>query len=305
MVFRHKIVNDLAWVIGSTPLMSFSPKNEAYHKLTSNWFQSELERCSPFLLELDAHPEPLIEFVETESRQLLGKRFERFIEYWLTYSGAYEVLLSNVQVKEGLRTIGELDYVIKHTESGELWHLEVACKYYLGFKNSGIWSDWLGINAKDSLEEKMTKFDKQLCIFQRAEGKELLQRERIRKPNSYLLMKGFFFFEWKSLKKSKPPKYATDGHNTGVFLKASEIPQFFKSTNSWVILNKQHWFSLYSSTDTLEIYSELKVVKRIREILAEYNFGVMLARLDPYSSVPLEDLRVVVVPDSWPSHNAV
>lgn len=291
----------MAWVIGSVPLMSFSPKTEAYHKLTSEWFHAELERCVPLLSALDHKPEPLIEFVETGSRQLLGKRFEKFVEYWLRFSGAYEVLLSNTQIKQGLRTIGELDFVVKHLESGELWHFEVACKYYLGYKNSSLWSNWLGINAKDSLEEKMTKFDRQLSIFQKPEGKELLQRERLIQPQSFLLMKGYFFYEWKSFRGTKSPKYSTGEHHTGVFLKRSEMPAFFSAHNSWVILNKQHWFSNYSSVNSLEVYSELAVIKRVTEILEQYNFGVMLARLNSNSSIPLEDMRVVVVPDSWPS----
>ncbi|MFK7757312.1 MAG: DUF1853 family protein [Flavobacteriales bacterium] len=292
----------MAWVIGSTPLMSFSPKSEAYQKLTSSWFENELNRCMPLLKKLDSDPIELQKFVDSESRQLLGKRFELFIEYWLRHSGAYEVVLSNVQVKKELRTIGELDYVLKHLESGEVWHFEVACKYYLGFKNSALWTNWLGINAKDSLGDKMSKFDRQLSIFQTPEGQQLLDRERLTLPKSFLLMKGFFFYEWTTLKKAKAPKQSNKGHNTGLFVKSSDIPAFFSADNSWVILNKQHWFSRYSSTDTLEVYSELAVIDRVREILAQYNFGVMLARLNSHSPVPLEDLRVVVVPDAWPSH---
>jgi len=280
--------------------MSFSPKREAYHQLTSDWFKAELNRCLPFLKMLDRNPEHLESFVESESRQLLGKKFELFVEYWIRHSGAYDLLLNNEQIQVERRTIGEVDFVLKHLDSVEIWHLEVACKYYLGAKNSGVWADWLGINATDSLHDKMLKFDKQLSVFQRAEGRELLQRERITQPKSFLLMKGFFFYEWRSLSKCKSPRDSTDNQNTGVYLKVSDMKAFFSGFNSWVVLSKRHWFSEYTATEHSEVYSELTIQNKVSEIIAEYDFGVMLARLSSDSDLPVENLRVVVVPDRWP-----
>ncbi len=229
MLFKHKIVNDLAWVIGSVPIMSFNPKSESYCQLNQRWFDDEFERCNDFLWRLDASPASLENFVNVEGKQLLGKRFERFVEYWLRYGGRFEVLMANEQLKNGKVTIGEVDYLIRETLTGQILHLEVASKYYLGYNNSSLWSNWIGLNASDTLADKMAKFERQLNIFQSKEGMELLHHERIKSPKSFLMMKGFFFYYWRNVMNAKSPKFSTKNHHTGVHLREGEIGDFFTS----------------------------------------------------------------------------
>lgn len=299
--FRNKIVNDLAWVIGSVPLMSYSPKNESYQRLTSEWFKEQLEASIPMLEKLDESPAELENFVNRTGRQLLGKRFESFVEYWLTHSERFEILLSNEQIKDGLRTIGEVDFVFKNHDTDEVWHVEVACKYYLASQNSSLWPNWKGINAQDSLEQKMTKFERQLQIFSTENGKEILQRHRIKVPSSFLYMKGYFFYYWKNLASSKSPKLSAKNHCTGVYLKKREMGSFFKTNNEWVILKKHSWFSPYVEIETEVFLDERHVKDKVEELLKTYKRGVMLARIGRFSQLKEEDLRVVVVPDDWPN----
>ena len=301
MGFKHKIVNDLAWVISSAPLMSVNPKEKAYIGLDDQWFKTEAERCESFLKAEDANPSRLAEFVSSEGRQLLGKRFERFVEYWLTYSGKYEVLISNRPVSRNKITLGEIDYVFRDIFSGEIWHLEVASKYYLGYDNSRLWSNWKGINAKDTLEDKMTKFRKQLTIFDREEGGALLDELGLSRPNSLLMLKGFFFYHWKNIKGAKSPQLSLPNHNAGLFLKESEISEFFKGDNSWVLLSKHNWFAPYVSASKEGLHSEIGIQAKIRCWLQEYNVEVMLARVSHENGHFIETLRVAVVLNKWPN----
>jgi len=301
MVFKHKIVNDLAWVISSAPLMSFNPEAQPSRRLDELWFKNEAERCKLFLESEDTDPSRLKEFVFSEGRQLLGKRFERFVEYWLTFSGKYEVLISNKPVSRNKITLGEIDYVIRDNFSGEVWHLEVASKYYLGHNNSRLWSNWKGINAKDTLADKMTKFQKQLAIFDREEGINLLNELKLVRPFSLVMMKGFFFYHWKQIKSAKSPELSLPNHNAGLFLKESEISDFFKGDNSWVLLSKHNWFAPYVAENSEELYSEISIQGVIRSVLMEYNSEVMLARLSYENGLFIENLRLAVVLDSWPS----
>tara|TARA_B100000768_G_scaffold112236_1_gene103965 strand:- start:10990 stop:11904 length:915 start_codon:yes stop_codon:yes gene_type:complete len=301
MVFKHKIVNDLAWVIYSAPLMSSNPGEKAYLGLDDQWFKKEVERCEIFLKAEDADPSRLAKFVSCEGIQLLGKRFERFVEYWLTFSGKYEVLISNRPVSRNKITLGEIDYVIRDIFSGEIFHLEVAAKYYLGHNNSSLWSNWKGINAKDALEDKMTKFRKQLTIFDREEGVALLNELGLTRPRSLLMMKGFFFYYWRNIKCPKSPQLSLSNHNAGLFLKESEISEFFKGDNSWALLSKHNWFAPYVSSSSEELYSEIGVQAKIRSLLKEYNVEVMLAKLSYENGHFIETLRVAVVLNKWPN----
>ncbi len=301
MVFKHKIVNDLAWIISSAPLMSFDPKLNHFKVLDQKWFEEEIKRCHKFLLEQDSNPDELHQFMHTEGRQLLGKRFEKFIEYWLNKSGKFEVLASNQPISKNKITLGEIDYIVKDISSGDLWHIEVAAKYYLGYNNSGLQANWKGINAKDTLEDKMIKFKKQLSIFEREEGIKFLEDSGISKPHPFLMMKGFFFYYWKDLKKAKSPKFSLPNHSSGLFIRQSDISEFFKADNTWVVLSKQNWFSEYIASDDEDLFSEIAIQPRVQWLLEEYNFGVMLGRLKYENGHFIEDLRVAVVLDVWPT----
>jgi len=294
----------LAWVIGSIPLMSFNHKAESYKKLNTEWFKSEAMRCNGFLLQLDANPQPLEEALAHEGRELLGKRFEKFVEFWLRYSGRFEVLMSNVQLKQNKRTIGEIDYLVKELDSGDIWHLEVACKYYLGYNNSSLWTNWKGMNAVDTLEDKMTKFQKQLAIFSTELGAEFLSDHRIVKPTSYLMLKGQFFYHWKNIRNAKSPKFSNVNHNTGLYLNESEINEFFTGFNYWKVLRKHSWFSPFSASSDAGLIFEYDIEKTIKELIEKYRSGVMLARLRESNGMFKEDLRVVVVGNSWPNKSA-
>ena len=303
MNFKNKIVNDLAWVIGSVPLMSFNPEVNRYHELDQKWFYDEFQRCHGFLLDLDRNPHTLEGFVNSEikGRQLLGKRFEKFIEFWLRESGRFEILISNHQIKESNRTVGEVDFVAKELSSSRLYHFEVACKYYLSSKNSKMWTNWVGLNAKDTLADKMEKFQKQLTIFDTKSGKNFLQEIKLERPKSYLLMKGYFFYYWKEVARPNIPKSANPYHNTGIYVKQNESKEFFSGTNSWKILKKKNWFSPFVSSSLQDLMPEYIISGRVSELIAEFKSSVMLARMVEDNSHWVEDLRVIITPKSWPN----
>ena len=68
----------------------------------------------------------------------LGHQVEYIFEQLLTHSGAYEVLLHNLQIQRDKITIGELDFILKpqikknnYTTPSKLIHLELTYKFYL------------------------------------------------------------------------------------------------------------------------------------------------------------------------------
>jgi hypothetical protein len=165
-----------------------------------------------------------------------------------------------------------------------------------------LWKNWVGLNARDSLADKMRKFNKQLTIFERNEGRELLQRHRIKKPESFLLMKGYFFYHWRQLKTVKNPKFSNPKHETGIYAKLSESSELFVGWNFWKILKKVNWFSPYHTSEMEEVTPEMLIESEIRELIKTYDSGVMLARMVEKDGIFYENLRLVIVPDKWPNN---
>lgn len=231
---------DLAWAIGSSPLISKAPIASAY-AFGHVWCQEQLASHEDFLLGLLQQPEHLIEYMHNSPSNLLGKRFERLLAYWFENSPQFEKVLENIQIFDGKTTWGEVDFLVKNLETDELWHIEAACKYYFGVKNSSHYSHWLGPNGKDSLEQKWQTLKNQLSIFESEQGRRLLQQFGLPKPKSILLLKGYFFQPFHLLGHYATPLYSHSQHNAGWYISEQEISALHGQINQWKVLQHPNW----------------------------------------------------------------
>ena len=111
--------------------------------------------------------ERLPEIVLPENRRL-GHLIEKVVSELINASENYQLLHENVQIIQDKQTIGELDFIVQHTETQEIIHLELAYKFYL--YDASISSDasknWIGPNRRDALHEKLAKLQqKQLPLL--------------------------------------------------------------------------------------------------------------------------------------------
>jgi uncharacterized protein len=89
----------------------------------------------------------------------LGHLAERVVSGLIKSSSNFNLLHENVQLIENKTTIGELDFIVKNLESGEIIHFELAYKFYLldpSLSQNQI-NNWIGPNRRDSLIEKLEK----------------------------------------------------------------------------------------------------------------------------------------------------
>lgn len=108
-----------------------------------------------FVVEPDKIPSHYDESISDSL--MLGKRAERFLSFYLKQHPQYEILAENVQIINEKETIGELDFLLKHSTKG-LLHLEMACKFYLYNLNAiSIDKTWCGPNNRDFLSLKKQK----------------------------------------------------------------------------------------------------------------------------------------------------
>lgn len=116
-------------------------------------------------------PQPIPENVR------LGHRVEHILHQLLDHSEVCDVLAHNIQVKRGNDTLGELDFLIRFRESGQLLHLELTYKFYiLDPSISEPIHQLIGPNRKDAFFAKLEKTkQKQLPLLYTEEGIKIVQ----------------------------------------------------------------------------------------------------------------------------------
>ncbi|APU70205.1 DUF1853 family protein [Christiangramia flava] len=97
----------------------------------------------------------------SKGTSILGKRMEAFFKIAISQSERYHLLAHSIQVIEGKRTLGELDFLLRDTENGKILHVELVYKLYLydpGFASEN--DRWIGPKRKDRYSYKIQKLTK-------------------------------------------------------------------------------------------------------------------------------------------------
>lgn len=107
----------------------------------------------------------------------LGHLAEKIVSQLIQHSSNYDLLYENVQVVEGKKTVGELDFIVRNKASNQVTHVELAYKFYLfdpQISTNSI-NNWIGPNRNDSLVEKLDKLkQKQFPLLYHENSKSLL-----------------------------------------------------------------------------------------------------------------------------------
>ncbi len=156
--YYHPDVRNLAWVLASPSLLSFLPEfNQALKVLDDDFWRQQYETYLPRLQQLEQNPQELELFLAAHNNHRLGYYFEYLLLFWLQDNQyhCFELIKHRATLFKGKITIGELDYLVKNTQTGEIEHWEVAIKFYLGYPPLNNADSWLGANDNDSLGRKL------------------------------------------------------------------------------------------------------------------------------------------------------
>lgn len=195
--FKHRCVQDLAWVIQSPAIISGLYNNTQW--LSSNWWQNEYQACLPALLALDQNPTPLKAALSRLKTRRLGERFECFVEQWLSISPNYRCLTKNLALRSDKQTLGEIDFIIEEIASGKIIHLEVAIKFYLGIGDLNSAKNWYGPNLKDRLDIKLNS----LTTHQTQLSRKYPELIPFNIDESWAMLKGRMFYPYNAQQHSK------------------------------------------------------------------------------------------------------
>ncbi|QLG47045.1 DUF1853 family protein [Costertonia aggregata] len=88
----------------------------------------------------------------------LGHQMEYVFRQLIEHSEAYRILLYNLPIKDGKRTMGEIDFILEKIDSQEPIHIELTYKFYIiNTKISEPVHQLMGPNKRDMFFTKMEK----------------------------------------------------------------------------------------------------------------------------------------------------
>lgn len=188
--YRHPAVRQLAFAIASPNIVAALPAElELKHHFSLQHpllWQQHYNNYRARLLQLDANPQALLDFLSQLKSTRLGLRFEMLLWFWLLDDAyhPYQLLGHSIQKIDGAKTLGELDFVLYNKDTQQIEHWEVALKYYLA-EADGSLQHWYGLNRSDTLQRKLTHFSQKQFQFQHACEHTIQQRFAIIKGQLY------------------------------------------------------------------------------------------------------------------------
>ncbi|MGB7342992.1 MAG: DUF1853 family protein [Pirellulaceae bacterium] len=273
---RYQIERDLLWAINSSTLLTTSP---AFTPIDKNVF--DLER--------------LVGHVVTTSDHRVGRYFERLIGFWLSEVRGLTDCQHSTQIRDGNRTVGELDFLFTD-EQGRRTHLETAVKFYLYDPQSVVGgSHFIGPNAGDTFERKT----KRLLKHQLPLGRKHFQDVTV----TGAWVKGRIFYHPLQAMPSVLPAELSTQHLRGTWIRASELGYFREQEAASVyrVLLKPYWLSEeVASFDDPKVLSTDDVTKQLTQHFLDSAHPVLLSRLNRREHQLGEVERIFVVADCWP-----
>ncbi|MGB3750988.1 MAG: DUF1853 family protein, partial [Arcobacteraceae bacterium] len=194
----------------------------------------------------------------------LGKRVERFFEFYIMQSQNYELVKNNIQIIHNKHTLGELDFVIYDKTAQKYLHIEHIYKFYL--YDDSIVNEidrYIGPNRNDTFDRKLEKLiNKQLPLLYKEETKEYLQDINIDEVEQKVCFKGKIYLPLDFLETDIP--IINDACISGFYLNYEEfiskerfqsLEYFLPEKFDWVChpdTNKK-WYSFNDILDDVEI----------------------------------------------------
>jgi hypothetical protein len=292
---RRPAVRDLAWTLLSPALLSAPPCPQR-HPLAGSAWAGDPQRLHDWLRALDADDRPLRDWLAKLTSRRLGLYYEGLWQFALAQAPGVELLASNLAIRAGGRTLGELDILMRDGEGTH--HLELAIKLYLGptVDDGRDPVQWLGPGCHDRLGSKLAHVaGHQLPMSADAQSREALAALGVAQVQAHLWLGGYLFYPWPG--HAEPPAGANPRHLRGRWVRRSD----------WRVAADEHWQPLArhawlapARVETDECWT-VQLFADWLEQLDEHAPAQLLVRLELGDDGAWQEAeRVFLVADSWP-----
>ena len=254
------------------------------------------------LHQLEEDPTPLLSYLEQLSSHRVGRYFEVLTHFWLEYLTEFEVIASNLQLKDGKRTLGEIDFLFRGNE--QIIHWETAVKYFLQLTPDCQEHEFIGPNTSDNLASKKERlFKKQLP----RSTQENLNRELDNLTESDSIQRQAFVKGWLFYREL----YETDNdclstlnphHLRGFWIRhhQEELPEQTEDA-LWAVLTKPYWLAPRLAPSSNGLLPRPKLIDLLQSHFSSRQTPILVAQLKPCDSGYLETLRGFIVQPQWPN----
>ena len=298
--FKHPRVRDLAWVMKSPTMLK--AKTPEYPIFSDQDCDDIFDAALDKLHQLDKDPNPLLSYLEQLSSHRVGRYFEALIHFWLEHLTEFEVIAKNLQIKDGKRTLGEIDFLLCGNK--QIIHWETTVKYFLQLTSDCQEHEFIGPNTSDNLASKKERiFKKQLTRSTHGnmnrELENLTQNEPI---NRQAFVKGWLFYRKLSEKDSDCLPTLNPRHLMGFWIRhgQDQLPEHSQEA-LWTVLTKPYWLAPRLAASSNGLLSRAKLTNLLQAHFNSSQNPILVAQLEPYSSGYLETLRGFIVEPQWPN----
>ena len=215
------------------------------------------------------HTRGMAQFFSCNTKQRLGFIAEECFGAYLENIGA-RILARNVQINQGQKTIGEIDFLYQIKEIA--YHCEIAVKFYLLTGAGKSLDDFLGPNVRDNLGKKWRRLNEhQLQLTQHPTFRSIAIENNW--PSSFvpqLHVVGRLFYPFDDFIEQKFPKFTglNPNHEKGFWIHFKEIEKLSAFT-SFYVLSKIEWLVGRQSKSLMnftELNSSLQYLDRVIQI---------------------------------------
>ncbi|MAC34580.1 MAG: hypothetical protein CME38_13400 [Haliea sp.] len=235
--------------------------------------------------------------LEAAARRRLGHYFEALYACLLQDLLGWDVIARNLPVREGGRTLGELDFLVRNPRTGQVEHHEIAIKFYLGCRAAGDGAArWYGPNSRDRLDLKAGRLlGHQARLSELPATRSTLARLGLPLPDcARVWMPGYLFYPREQ--RLAPPADVAANHLRGYWARAASMAPD-EMVNA-VPLEKPHWIGPWQQAEAPDSALAVGLAERI----AAGGVPRLFVRLrqSPERGDWREVERFFLVPERWP-----
>ncbi|WP_313714191.1 DUF1853 family protein [Pseudomonas sp.] len=292
---RRPAVRDLAWTLLSPALLSAPPCPQR-HPLAGSAWVGDPQRLHDWLCALDADDLPLRDWLAKITSRRLGLYYEGLWQFALAHAPGVELLASNLAIRAGGRTLGELDILLRDGQGTH--HLELAIKLYLGptVDDGRDPAHWLGPGCHDRLGSKLAHLaGHQLPMSGGSQSREALATVGVDQVQAHLWLGGYLFYPWPG--HAEPPAGANPQHLRGRWARRSDW--HMAADEHWQPLARHAWLAP-ARVEADECWTVQRSGDWLKQ-LDEHAPAQLLVRLEPDDEGAWQEAeRLFLVADSWP-----
>lgn len=249
------------------------------------------------LRDLDNQPELVNAHFQNLGYMPMGKYFEQLIFFILKHDNRFELLLANHQIREGNRTIGELDLIVNDVKTGKPEHWEIALKFYLQSDSSPEHQKLIGPNAIDNLGRKMEKLtQRQMPLSNHSSVKYLVGAE---KTEPKLFLKGQLFYHLGKL--LVLPSNSNPNHEKYWWCYVSEMDEMISDNLKWCVLEKPDWIGQHQTNIDFKHFDSSQMKEHLTNHFQQHNNSILVVGMSQTETSWIEQTRCFVVNNNWPN----